>query len=111
MTFSSPVFYLCFLPLSLLGFQIFGRLGRRGAIGFLAFMSFVFYAHWSKVYLLLLVGSILFNFAITRMIVRFRRSDRAATGWLVFGIASNLAALSYFKYLFPVLVSLADTVC
>ncbi len=103
MTFSSPVFYLCFLPLCLLGFQIFGRLGRRGAIGFLAFMSFAFYAHWSKVYLFLLVGSILFNFGITRMIVRFRGSNRAATGWLVFGIASNLAALCYFKYLFPVL--------
>jgi len=42
MTFSSPIFYLCFLPLSLLGFQIFGWLGRRGAIGFLAFMSFAF---------------------------------------------------------------------
>lgn len=103
MTFSSPIFYLCFLPLSLLGFQIFGWLGRRGAIGFLAFMSFAFYAHWSRIYLLLLIGSILFNFGLTRMIVRFRENERAATGWLVFGIASNLGALCYFKYLFPLL--------
>jgi alginate O-acetyltransferase complex protein AlgI len=103
MTFSAPGFYLCFLPLSLLGFQLFGRFGRRGAIGFLAFMSFIFYAHWSTVYLWLLVGSILFNFGMTRMIVRYKANDRAATGWLVFGIASNLAALCYFKYLFPVL--------
>ncbi len=103
MTFSSPGFYLCLLPLSLLGFQLFGQFGRRGAIGFLAFMSFVFYAHWSMVYLWLLVGSILFNFGMTRMLARSKGNDTAATGWLIFGIASNIAALCYFKYLFPVL--------
>ena len=103
MTFSSPGFFLCFLPLALLGFQIFGRFGRRGAIGFLALMSFVFYAHWSTLYLWLLVGSILFNFAMTRMISRSKNNERAATAWLIFAIASNLAALCYFKYLFPTL--------
>ena len=62
MTFNNPLFYLIFLPLCIAGFAIFGRFGRRSAIGFLAFMSIVFYAAWSIPYVLLLAGSILWNF-------------------------------------------------
>jgi D-alanyl-lipoteichoic acid acyltransferase DltB (MBOAT superfamily) len=108
MIFSHPDFFLVFLPIALLGFQILGRFGRSGAIGFLAFMSFVFYAQWSLVFLWLLVGSILFNFCVMRLIARNAGDDRAATGWLVFGIVSNLAALCYYKYLFSILGFFSD---
>jgi alginate O-acetyltransferase complex protein AlgI len=103
MTFGSPGFLFIFLPLCVLGFQLFGLLGRRGTIGFLALMSFVFYAQWSTQYLFLLVGSILFNFCVSHLIFRAKGRERLQTGWLVFGIASNLLALVYFKYLFPLL--------
>jgi len=103
MTFSSPAFFLLFLPLCVLGFQIFGRFGRRGAISFLTFMSFVFYAEWSTTYLFLLIASILFNFCISRLIARYAGRERAQSAWLVFGIVTNIAALIYFKYLFPLL--------
>jgi alginate O-acetyltransferase complex protein AlgI len=106
MTFSNPAFYFIFLPLCLLGFQIFGRLGRRGAIGFLSFMSFMFYAKWSIHYLPLLLGSILFNYAISLLIARSK--ERVQTGWLAFGIAVNIAALGYFKYFFPMSSFFAD---
>jgi alginate O-acetyltransferase complex protein AlgI len=103
MTFSNPAFYLFFLPLSLIGFQIVGRFGRRWAIGFLALVSFGFYAAWSTHYLLLLIASILFNYLVSLLIARFAGNEKLQTGWLVFGILANLAALMYFKYLFPLL--------
>lgn len=51
MTFSDPYFYLIFLPITLLGYEIFGAFGRRSAIFFLALMSCLFYAKWNKYYL------------------------------------------------------------
>jgi len=103
MTFTAPAFLFVFLPLCVLGFAIFGRFGRRSAIGFLGFMSLVFYAEWSTKFLLLLVGSILFNYTMSRLIARAEGNDRAQTAWLTFGIISNLLCLGYFKYFFPLL--------
>jgi alginate O-acetyltransferase complex protein AlgI len=103
MTFSSPEFLFLFLPLCVIGFALFGRFGRRFAVGYLAFMSFVFYAEWSKRYTLLLLGSILFNYCVSRLIVRAKQNERLQTGWLTFGIVTNLFVLGYFKYLFPFL--------
>ena len=101
MTFSNPTFFLVFLPLCVLGFQIFGRFGRRGAVGFLTLASFLFYAQWSRKYSFLLAASIAANFLVSRLIVAAAKKPRAQTGWLVFGITANLFALGYFKYLFP----------
>jgi alginate O-acetyltransferase complex protein AlgI len=103
MIFSSPAFLFVFLPLCILGFALFGRFGRRSAIGFLVLMSFVFYAQWSRIYLLLLVGSILFNYAISRLIARSAGSERVQSAWLTFGIVADLTCLGYFKYFFPLL--------
>jgi len=103
MTFSNPIFYLIFLPLSLLGFQLLGRFGRRSAIGFLVLMSLIFYGEWNVLYLLFLVGSILFNFLVSLLITRSVGKERQQTAYLFFGILANLAALAYFKYLFPLL--------
>ncbi|WP_433975789.1 MBOAT family O-acyltransferase [Tunturiibacter lichenicola] len=103
MTFSAPGFFVFFLPLSVLGFALFGSFGRRSAVAFLAFMSLVFYAEWSVTYLWLLIGSILFNFCVSHLIARNASRERVQTGILSFGIAANLAALGYFKYLFPLL--------
>ena len=107
MTFSNPLFYLIFLPLALLGFEVLGRFGRRSAIGFLSFMSLAFYAHWNTRYLALLVGSILVNFLFSLAIERSRKKPAAQNAWLVAGVTANLGALCYFKYLFPLLKFLA----
>jgi len=103
MTFSNPLFYLIFLPLALLGFQLFGMLGRRGAVGFLAFMSLIFYAKWNPRFLALLIGSVVVNYLFSVAIDRNKQRAAAQQFWLVAGIAVNLAALCYFKYLFPLL--------
>jgi alginate O-acetyltransferase complex protein AlgI len=103
MIFSSPAFFLGFLPLAIAGFAIFGRFGRRSAIGFLGLISLVFYAQWHASFLFVLAGSILFNFAISYAIDRSAGHKRAQFGLLLFGILTNLTALGYFKYLFPLL--------
>jgi alginate O-acetyltransferase complex protein AlgI len=103
MTFNNPLFFLIFLPLCVLGFDLSGRYGRRAAIGFLSFMSIVFYAVWSVPYVLLLAGSICWNFFVSRRIYASAEDEKAQSRWLFAGIAVNLAALGYFKYLFPFL--------
>jgi alginate O-acetyltransferase complex protein AlgI len=102
MLFSSNVFIFLFLPAALIGYQLLGRFGRRAVFGWLTLVSFFFYGYWNPKYLFLLGGSILLNFTASWMIVR-ARSERMKTGWLVTAIASNLALLFWFKYLFPLL--------
>ena len=106
MTFSNPVFYWFFLPASLLGFALLSRVNGRFGLGFLSFMSLLFYAAWSPKYLFVLIGSLLFNLAISHGISRSPASERERSWWLFAGIAINLGALAYYKYLFPSLNAL-----
>jgi alginate O-acetyltransferase complex protein AlgI len=103
MLFNSAAFIFYFLPVALFGFVALGRFGRRAVIGWLALMSIVFYGVWKPQYVIVLVGSMLMNFAISRMIAASRGS-RAGTYWMVLGISLNLGILAYFKYLFRFLV-------
>jgi alginate O-acetyltransferase complex protein AlgI len=108
MTFSTPFFYLVFLPLALIGFEVLGYFGRRAAIFFLTAISLYFYAQWSAIYLALLLGSILVNYLFSLAIQRSAGRPRTQNGWLLAGIAANLATLGYYKYLFPMLNLLTD---
>ena len=65
MIFSSPKFILLFLPIAFLGYFYLNRI-RLVLAGkaWLVAVSLFFYAYWNIAYLPLLVGSILFNFAI-----------------------------------------------
>jgi len=103
MLFNSASFMFYFLPATLLGFVALGRFGRRAVIGWLALMSLVFYGVWKPQYVVVLLGSMLMNYAISRMIAA-HRDARAGTWWMVAGIALNLGVLAYFKYLFRFLV-------
>ena len=65
MLFTSPVFILGFLPACLAGFFALGRYAGPGwALGWLIVASLVFYGWWNPVYLPLLIGSVLVNYAI-----------------------------------------------
>jgi len=103
MLFNSAGFIFKFLPLALLGFAVLGRFGRRAAIGWLAFISIVFYMVWKPAFVVVLLGSIAFNFLLSRLIAANKDKPRAQSFWLIAGIAGNLGALCYFKYLFPLL--------
>ena len=102
MLFNSQSFLFIFLPIALAGFAILGRFGRRSVIAWLAFASILFYAKWNLA-LLVLLGSIVGNFFLSRLISADKENPPRQTFWLIAGIAANLATLGYFKYLFPLL--------
>jgi alginate O-acetyltransferase complex protein AlgI len=106
MLFNSLPFLFLYLPLALLGYHIAGRFGARAVIGWLGFMSVVFYAVWRYEFVILLVGSVLVNFAFSRLIVQARGKTRRQKLVMAAGVSANLLLLFYYKYLFPSLAGL-----
>lgn len=101
MLFNSYEFILVFLPVSLAGFFTIGKfIGREAAILWLFLASLFFYAWWNPAYLVLLMGSIAFNFVLGRYLFRLGNTGRqkAASSALGLGIFVNLALLGYYKY-------------
>ena len=94
MLFNTPVFILGFLPLTLAGFALAGQWSRRAALLVLLLASLVFYAWWNPIFLPLLVGSMIANYALAQVM---RRSARPRL-WLIAGLVGNLGLLGWFKY-------------
>jgi D-alanyl-lipoteichoic acid acyltransferase DltB (MBOAT superfamily) len=104
MIFSSVPFIFAFLPIALVGYFLLAKLGRGFAAGWLIAASLVFYAYWSPIYLLLLVGSVVWNFAMGQWIFRFGEdSSKCKLVILWIAIGGDLALLGYYKYLFPLI--------
>ncbi|MBI3147651.1 MAG: MBOAT family protein [Betaproteobacteria bacterium] len=99
MVFSSHLFLLVFLPLTLLGFHALAQATRAPVWPrrFLILASLVFYGAWSWVYLLMLVATIVATFALGRLIVK-RAARPVARRLMWLGIVGNLGLLGYFKY-------------
>ena len=94
--FNSYFFILVFLPTALALYFGLNRLGKEDMAKWaLIGMSLWFYAYFHVPYLFLLVGSILFNFLCSRMLLRRKSGGKAL---LALGIAVNLGLLFYFKY-------------
>jgi len=101
MLFNSPVFLFVFLPATVGSYLLLRQLvGPRAVLGLLLGASLFFYGWWNPLYLPLLGGIAVFNFAVARWITAARRVGR--TGWvrplLIFGIGIDLSVLGYFKY-------------
>lgn len=107
MLFNSLRFLFVFLPVTILGFQLLGRYGRRPVIAWLGIMSVVFYAAWSRVYVFFLLGSILVNYLLAKTIAWAPEDSSRRKRLVIGGIAANLLALFYFKYLYKLLVSVS----
>lgn len=100
MLFNSYEFIFAFLPVVLFGFLWMARVGGARLITvWLVLVSLFFYAWWNLDYLLLLVPSILVNFALGSHISRNRLSapGRCRT-LMILGIGVNLGLIAYFKY-------------
>ncbi len=94
MLFNSVVFIAGFLPVVLLGFFLLAGTGRqRLAALWLTLASLVFYGWWNPLYVPLLVGSILFNYALGGYLRE--HPSRLVLG---LGVAANVALLGYYKY-------------
>ncbi len=102
MLFNSYEFIFLFLPLSLIVyFWLNQKKLTQAAKAWLVFVSLFFYSWWDISYLPLILGSILFNFAIGTTISRSSKKAKPSLhhiSLLTFGIISNLALLGYFKY-------------
>ncbi len=95
MLFNSFEFLFVYLPIVALGyFLLAGKHSHAAGRGWLAVASFFFYGCWDARYVTLLAGSVVFNFLVARQI----SARWHAKAWLIFGIAGNLAALTYYKY-------------
>ena len=94
MLFNSYVFIFAFLPLV---FFVYFFLNKKRlstlAKAFLVSASLFFYAYWSVYYLPILLGSIVFNFLVSKFLAKHQSKTI-----LIFGIVCNLALLGYFKY-------------
>jgi alginate O-acetyltransferase complex protein AlgI len=94
MVFASPIFLFLFLPLTLAAYFAFPRAWRNGV---LLVASLVFYAWGEAPYVVLVVGSVVFNYVVGSAIAR-SGDARSRKLWLAFGVAGNLIVLAIFKY-------------
>ncbi len=92
MVFSSPVFLFQFLPLTLL--LVLLAANRRAQNTVLLIASLVFYFWGEKSYVLLMMGTALFNFLCGLAIER----TRSARSVLVIAVIANIATLLWYKY-------------
>ena len=94
MLFNSYEFLFGFLPLVLIVYFVLGRgASTLAAIGSLTAASFFFYGWWNPVYVALLAGSVVFNYAVGRALLVQR-----LRALLALGIAGDLVLLGTFKY-------------
>lgn len=97
MLFNSYIFLFCFLPITLCLFLLLGRIAAGLAVGGLTFASLFFYGWWNPHYLILLIGSILFNYFMGRSIF-LKKSLALKKIIFITAITFNLILLGFFKY-------------
>jgi alginate O-acetyltransferase complex protein AlgI len=101
MLFNSYEFIFIFLPLVVcLYFLLQGSSHPRAATVLLLAASWFFYAWWNPIYLPLLLGSILCNYAISRKILSCgEQKSRNKKRLMIVGVVFNAGLLGYFKYM------------
>ena len=93
MVFSSFTFLFLLLPLTVLCTLPLRKTSARNAV--LCLFSLVFYAWGEPVYVLLMMGSILANYAAGLAMEKWPKRKKAV---LVAALVVNLGAIGYFKY-------------
>jgi len=100
MLFNSLTFIGLFLPITVSIFYLLGFLNQHKTnksiiIVWLVLASLFFYGWWNPRYLILILGSIVFNFVIGRHLIGSINKKK----WLLaVGVVLNLSLLAYFKY-------------
>ena len=95
MVFSSLTFLLLFLPLTLICYYSVRGITARNLV--LCLFSLVFYAWGEPIYVLLMLGSILFNYSIGRAL-GFTERKTLRRALMTAALIVNLGAIGLFKY-------------
>ncbi|AQZ63360.1 Probable poly(beta-D-mannuronate) O-acetylase [[Actinomadura] parvosata subsp. kistnae] len=100
MSFTSYTFLLVFLPIVLAGHYLLTRVftSQKPALAWLIVASLVFYASLGPGYLLVLLGSVVTNFAFAWQMRRMPEGGRGRRAVLITGIVANLLLLGFYKY-------------
>ncbi len=93
MLFQSEIFVFAFLPVVLIAFHFLSRYSRSTSLALLILSSLFFYGWHTPSYVLLILSSVVFNYA-----VGYSLSSTKSKQILFFGIFANLALLFYCKY-------------
>ena len=99
MLFSSTTFIYLFLPVVLLGYYLLFRWSKKLQNIFLLMASLFFYAWGEPKFVLIMIASILLNWAIGLLVYRFKEHKLLCKGFIAMDVALNLALLFVFKYL------------
>ena len=99
MLFSSLLFLFAFLPLVLLGYYGPLRGNRKGQNLFLLVASLFFYGWGEPVFVLVMLASILGNYALGLWVARRQRREKTVTFPVALAVVGNLSVLFVFKYL------------
>jgi alginate O-acetyltransferase complex protein AlgI len=102
MLFNSYEFIFLFLPVTVIVYYLLNHLRLTLASNaWLLFASLFFYGWWDIRYMPLLLGSILFNYTISNLLIDYdknRKNMVSRKSIFVTGICGNLLLLGIFKY-------------
>jgi alginate O-acetyltransferase complex protein AlgI len=100
MLFNSWMFIGVFLPITLLGYSISIKKIPNYANLFLVLSSLIFYSYWDIRFTILFLISIMFNYGIGYVLIKFNNSISIFNrkDFLIFGLVVNLCSIIYFKY-------------
>ena len=105
MLFNSYEFIFLFLPITLgIYFWLNKKRLTQASKAWMVFSSLFFYSWWNVIYLPIMLGSILFNFAVGSTITYINGAQSSkkrisSKTMLIFGIIANVLLLAYFKYM------------
>ncbi|MFJ3463840.1 MBOAT family O-acyltransferase [Achromobacter spanius] len=108
MLFNSYLFLFIFLPVTLAAYYALGRLNVRLAALWLCLTSLVFYGWWNPQFVVLLAGSIAFNYLVSQLILRNAARPRLQGLIVGLGVGADLALLFHYKYFVTLLNFLND---
>ncbi len=103
MLFSSLIFLVIFLTVVLFGYYVVLRKWRPAQNVFLLLASLIFYAWGEPKFVVIMIGSIAFNWLMGLLVDRHREKKALARLWITLDVAGNLSVLFIFKYLMFVL--------
>lgn len=106
MVFSSTVFLFIFLPAVWLIYTLIPKKFLAAKNLLLATASLLFYAYGEPVYIIIMLSSVMFNWAMTLLMSRCKERSQSVICTLC--VAIDLAILAFFKYV-PWLVSLVNS--